>query len=115
MKNSKGFTYIPVSYTVDYVPTNSGDDHDEYQDAERRFKGRLNQYICFGFKLHDHKDTDNKYLDLSRLAGISFEYDLIDVYRINEKQEHIPFDPGEDTMYHSVMLYEVSLPHSTWH
>lgn len=101
LKNNEGYTYIPVTYVIEKVPTNSGDDH-----FMPPFSGRLTSYVCFGFKLND------TYLNLSRLAGFSFEYELIDVYK---PDTHKTFDPGEDTMFHSIMLYEVSLPHSTWH
>lgn len=112
LKNDDGFTYIPTSYVIENAPTNSGDDHSEYVSEENRYRGRIGNYVCFGFKLHDANDTENKYLDLSRLAGISFEYELLDVIEDGVKP-YVP--PVGETMYHSIMLYEVSLPHSTWH
>lgn len=125
LKNDNGYTYVPVSYVVNYAPTNSGDDHYDYGPVESRYRGRINNYVCFGFKLHDDDDKQNKYLDLSRLAGFSVEYELLDVIETiieyDEKGKEInrydtPYLPPEgQTMYHSIMLYEVSLPHSTWH
>ena len=115
LKNDNGYTYVPVSYTFTGAPTNSGDDHDDTWPAETRYRGRINNYVCFGFKLHDDKDTANKYLDLSRLAGFSVEYELIDVYKMEGTKRVSYVAPAGETMYHSMMLYEVSLPHSTWH
>ena len=104
LKNDTGYTYVPVEYEVDNVPTNSGDDH-----FLPPFSGRLGSYICFGFKLHQIDGDD--LLDISRLAGISFEYELNKVHR---KSGEV-FDTAPDNVMHSIMLYEISLPHSTWH
>lgn len=126
LKNDTGFTYVPVSYSIEKVPTNSGDDHAQwYEDEAKWYRGRIQEYVCFGFKLHDDEDKDNKYLDLSRLAGISFQYQLDEIVETKTTYdehgkpigtEEVPFvPPVGETAYHSVMLYEVSLPHSTWH
>ena len=137
LKNDNGYTYVPVSYVINDAPTNSGDDHSDYvEPAEKRYTGRIGHYVCFGFKLHDDNDTTNKYLDLSRLAGISFEYELLDVietyqeakkdeegHEIKDENNNVIYEtktrpyvpPVGETMHHAVMLYEVSLPHSTWH
>ena len=113
LKNDSGFTYIPTSYVIENAPTNSGDDHSDFPPEESRYRGRIGNYVCFGFKLHDDEDKENKYLDLTRLSGISFEYELIDVIDTDTNTSYVP--PVGETMYHSIMLYEVSLPHSTWH
>ena len=105
LKNDTGYTYVPVEYEVDNVPTNSGDDH-----FLPPFSGRLGSYICFGFKLHQIDGDD--LLDISRLAGISFEYELKKIVYEGSEVDLTSTDP---IIYHSVMLYEISLPHSTWH
>lgn len=104
LKNNNGYTYVPVTYDIVDVPTNSGDDH-----FLPPFSGRLTSYVCFGFKLHS-MDNDNL-LDLTRLAGVSFEYKLNSVH----KKSGEVFDTTPDNVHHAIMLYEMSLPHSTWH
>lgn len=106
LKNENGYTYIPVEYSLTDVPTNSGDDH-----FIPPFSGRLNSYICFGFKLHQNED-DNL-LDLSRLIGVSFEYQLDAIHTSGGAE--INLHPEGYEVYHSIMLYEISLPHSIWH
>ena len=88
-KETNGYSYQPITYTINGVPTNSGDSFNS--------SGRFNAYRCFGFSLnHLRKD---------RLIGFSFEYEkLAD-----------SFDSVTDEKYHAVMLYEVSFPHTTWH
>lgn len=104
LRNNNGYTYVPVTYVINDVPTNSGDDH-----FLPPYSGRLDSYICFGFKLHA-TENDNL-LDLTRLAGISFEYELNKVHKKSGEE----FDTTPDNVMHSIMLYEISLPHSTWH
>ena len=87
LKTANGFVYQPLTYTLENVPTNSGD------------MGRQYAYVCFGFSLAN--------IDHDRLAGFSLQYEKIkDGYSENH--------PDEQTM-HAVMLYEVSLPYSSWH
>lgn len=81
---SDGGNYIrhPVSYDLTNIPTNAGE-----------------QYVFFGFSLDK--------IDISRLAGISIEYELLnDTY----KKEH-----PDETWTHCLLLYELFLPESTWH
>ena len=86
-RNDTGYTFLPVTYVVDNVPTNSGDG------------GRESAYVCFGFNLSK--------IDTSRLIGFSLQYEKIsDTY----SETH----PDEDTL-HAMMLYEVSFPYTTWH
>ena len=94
LKNDTGYTYVPVTYTVNEVPTNSGDDH-----FVPPYSGRKEMYTCFGFKL------DN--LNLDRLIGFTIQYEKI-------SDTVSPTYEGQET-YHAMMLYEVSFPHSTWH
>ena len=88
-KNESGYTYVPVTYTLSNVPTNSGD--------AANSNSRFNKYVCFGFSL-EHFEYD-------RLIGFSFEYE-----KISDSYTAIT-----DPKYHAVMLYEVSFPHTTWH
>ena len=104
LKNSNGYTYVPVTYDLVDVPTNSGDDH-----FLPPFSGRLNSYVCFGFKLHAFEDDG--LLDLTRLSGISFEYKI---NKVHKKSGEV-FDTTPENVRHAIMLYEMSLPHSTWH
>lgn len=105
LKNDNGYTYIPVEYDLVNVPTNSGDDH-----FLPPYSGRLDMYYCFGFKLH--QEDDDGLLDLTRLAGLSFEYEL---KKITHNGAEVNLHPDGLQVYHSIMLYEISLPHSTWH
>ena len=106
LKNNSGFTYIPVEYELEKVPTNSGDDH-----FLPPYSGRLSSYVCFGFKLSGNgSDT---LLDLTRLVGISFEYQLNKIWTADNQE--VDLNPSTYTPYHSIMLYEISLPHSIWH
>ena len=102
LKNDTGYTYIPVTYRIKDVPTNSGDDH-----FLEPYSGRYTSYICFGFKLFDGSQASESCLNLNRLAGFSFEY-------IHNGDSYSDAHAGEN-ISHAVMLYEVSLPHSTWH
>ena len=88
-KNQTGYTYLPITYTVENVPTNSGDSFNS--------TGRYSAYTCFGFSM--------KKLPTNRLIGFTFEYEKVS----DNIDGH-----GEET-YHAVMLYEVSFPHTTWH
>ena len=99
LKTDSGYKYVPVRSTVNSVPTNSGDDHDETRPENVRFKGRLDSYVCFGFSVKD--------LNLSRLIGFTLQYKLL-------SDTISPKYPEEKT-YHAIMLYEVSFPHTTWH
>lgn len=90
-KNNNGYTYQPVTYTLNGVPTNSGD---AFNSA-----GRFGAYRCFGFSLKD------KEIRKDRLIGFTFEYE-----KLGDS-----FDTVTDEKYHAVMLYEVSFPHTTWH
>ena len=87
LKNSNGYTYQPLTYVLENVPTNSGD------------MLRSKAYICFGFNLAN--------IDISRLAGISFQYEKIE-------DGYSSANPDVKTM-HAVMLYEISFPYSSWH
>lgn len=94
LRNDTGYTYVPLTYKVNDVPTNSGDDIFSEGHA-----GRWKMYTCFGFKL------DN--IDTSRLIGFSLQYEKTgDTYSA--------LHPDVKT-YHAMMLYEVSFPHTTWH
>ena len=88
-KNESGYTYVPVTYSLEGVPTNSGDAFNS--------SNRFNAYVCFGFSLEK--------IGADRLIGFSFEYEKIDDSFISITEEK----------YHAVMLYEVSFPHTTWH
>ena len=99
LKTDSGYKYVPVVSTVENVPTNSGDDHDETRAENVRFKGRLTSYVCFGFSV--------KELNLNRLIGFTVQYKLL-------SDTVSPKYPGEKA-YHAIMLYEASFPHTTWH
>lgn len=102
LKNDTGYTYVPVSFRITNVPTNSGDDH-----FLEPYSGRFESYVCFGFKLFDGSPASEQCLNLNRLAGFSFEY-------IHNGDSYSDEHAGEN-ISHAVMLYEISLPHSTWH
>ena len=93
LKNDTGYTYVPVEYEVDNVPTNSGDDH-----FIPPYSGRNNMYTCFGFSLEN--------LSLNRLIGFTVQY---------EKIADTVSPLYSDQTYHAMMLYEVSFPYTTWH
>ena len=88
-KNEKGYTYVPVTYNVTNVPTNSGD---AFNSA-----GRYSAYTCFGFNLEN--------LKYDRLIGFTFEYE----------KTSCDVSGGSEEVHHAVMLYEVSFPYTTWH
>lgn len=94
LRNDIGYTYIPISYLLEDVPTNSGDDH-----SVPPYSGRNHMYVCFGFNL--------KNIETNRLIGFSLQYEKVSD---NYSEAH----PTEETM-HSIMLYEVSFPKTTWH
>ena len=87
LKNNNGYTYVPLTYHIDNVPTNSGDSHSS------------SSYRCFGFSL-EHIPHD-------RLVGFSIQYEKI-------SDDYSETHPEEETL-HAIMLYEVSFPYSTWH
>ena len=93
-KNNSGYTYQPFTYTVDNVPTNSGDSRGE----ERSLR-----YTCFGFNLLDPITGASP----SRLVGFTFQYEKI--------SDTVSPTVPDQTTYHAVMLYEVSFPYTTWH
>lgn len=88
-KNETGYTYVPVTYTIPGVPTNSGDAFNS--------DGRYRAYTCFGFSLERFQKN--------RLIGFTFEYQ-----KLGDS-----FDSITEEKHHAVMLYEVSFPHTTWH
>ena len=99
-KNSDGsYNLQTVKYHFDDIPTNSGGGASQ------------SNYKFFGFKLGDN-------INISRCCGISVSYDI-------EDGSVAKFE-GDTTLYtaqqakemgvsHSLMLYEVLLPDSTWH
>ena len=93
LKNNNGYTYVPVTGTVENVPTNSGDDH--YLPP---FSGRDNMYVCYGFSLAG--------LNITRLIGFTVQY---------EKISDTVSPKYDEQTYHAMMLYEVSFPYTTWH
>lgn len=88
-----------ISYVLNDVPTNTGDSKDR------------SCYIFFGFSL--------KNLDVSRLSGISVSYDLLDAEAVFIDSEGTQtWDLNKiksEQLSHSLMLYEILLPNSTWH
>ncbi len=69
LKNDKGYTYSPVTYTVDNAPTNSGDSN------------RTENYICFGFSLSN--------INTERLIGFTIQYEKIaDNYTGDKETQH---------------------------
>lgn len=99
-RNSENkYELTDVTYTLNNVPTNTGDSKDR------------NCYIFFGFSL--------KNIDISRCCGLSVTYDLLDataVYPSNEGDVTLNFEQiKSEQIDHSLMLYEVLLPRSTWH
>ena len=95
------YTLKQVKYHLDNVPTNTGDGHD------------FNSYVFFGFSL--------KNIDITRCAGISIGYELLDckgVYYNSETKTNTTLTMSEiksEGISHSLMIYEVMFPHSTWH
>ena len=105
LKNDIGYTYIPVSYDIEKVPTNSGDDH-----FMEPYAGRYDMYKCFGFSL--------KNIESSRLVGFSLQYEYHDIFNQHRNSDGTySYTTAEFTedIYHSIMLYEVSFPYTTWH
>ena len=94
LRNDTGYTYQPLTYHIDDVPTNSGDDH-----SFPPYAARKSMYKCFGFNL--------KNIDTKRLIGFSLQYE-------KTSDTYSDAHPTEETM-HSIMLYEVSFPKTTWH
>ena len=90
-KNDNGYTYVPVTYTLNNVPTNSGD--------SAMGNDRFSLYRCFGFSLEN--------FDKEHLIGFSIQYKKL-------SDSYSDVHPDETT-YHAIMLYEVSFPHTTWH
>lgn len=90
LKNDHGYTQSIVKYDLDNVPANTGD------------SDRKNDYYFFGFKLKNNEG--DHYLDISRCAGIAVQYDLV------EDTYSSTYNLG-----HSIFLYEVLFPHSTWY
>lgn len=80
--DNQSYRRVPVSYQIDNIPTNAGE-----------------KYIFFGFDL--------KNIDVSRLAGVSIQYTLLDDTIKNEQPEM--------NWKHCLLLYELFLPNSTWH
>ena len=102
LKNDTGYTYVPVKYDVPKVPTNSGDDH-----AIEPYNGRYSLYTCFGFSLEN--------IETDRLIGFTLQYQYNDIFTYNSStKQYYPATFTED-IYHSIMLYEVSFPRTTWH
>lgn len=96
LRNGDGYTQVPLYYSINNVPTNSGDDHFLPPFAQRE-----DMYVCLGFNL-----KNNAYIPTSRLCGISIEYELLsDTYSPSHPDENIS---------HAVMLYEISFPYTSW-
>ena len=93
LKNNIGYTYVPTTYVVNNVPTNSGDQH-----FIPPFSERESMYTCFGFSVAN--------LNLNRLVGFTIQY---------EKLSDTVSPSYSEQSYHAMMLYEVSFPHTTWH
>ena len=58
--------------------------------------------------------------DTSRLAGFSLQYEYKDIFKKNAPNEEHPdywYEKAsfQEDIYHSIMLYEVSFPKTTWH
>ena len=98
-KNDTGYTYIPVTYVVEDVPTNSGD---SFFSPDQR----VNMYTCFGFGLGIENEEHKLNLPNSRLIGFTIQYEKI----ADTISEFV-----SDQTYHAMMLYEVSFPYTTWH
>lgn len=85
--DNETYTRVPVSYQIDNIKTNTPE-----------AIGGSN-YCFFGFDLSN--------INVSRMCGISFEYELLsDDYNDLYPEEHYT---------HCLLLYEVFLPGSTWH
>ncbi len=98
-KNDSGYTYLPVTYTVNNVPTNSGD---SFFDPDHRSE----LYTCFGFGIGLEKEDPKLVIPNSRLIGFTVQYEKL--------SDSISGGISEQT-YHAMMLYEVSFPYTTWH
>ena len=81
------YTRIPVSYVIDNIETKS---HEQFGGGN---------YVFFGFDLTNIK--------IDRCMGISIEYELLE-------DDYINLHPNEGWT-HCLLLYELFLPHSTWH
>lgn len=121
LKNENGYERVPVSYTISDVDCN-------YSDSVMK-----TNYVLFGFEI------GHSVASLERCAGISIEYTYNDTYldnmnanidSRNETNALAAYDSafedypesrqlltnGDDnSIGHSILLYEVMFPHSTWH
>lgn len=94
MKNDNGYSYLPLTYSVEKAPTNSGDGN------------RSENYVCFGFSLEK--------FDTKRLIGFSIQYEYGSFYTKDNENNYHPYTFPQDFM-HAMMLYEVSFPKTKWH
>lgn len=116
LKSDNGYTRVPVHYEIQDVPCNPSESTDKY--------------ILFGFKIGG-KNVPS----LDRCAGISIEYtyedDLLAEMNANIEAKNLAnatdswFDDSPTlaesrilkggALQHSLFLYEILFPHSTWH
>lgn len=93
-----GYDKKTLKYHFDKVPTNTNDGHSS------------SCYMFFGFKLADR-------INIDRCCGLSVSYDLEEgsVATIDGKGTFTAQEAKEMGISHSLMLYEIFLPNSTWH
>ena len=103
--NSATYDELKVSYVLDNVRTNPSESHTS------------NCYTFFGFQLSDR-------ISLDRCAGFGVSYELIDVNptatwkeegsTTTQSKTFTKEELKSEGIAHSLMLYEVLLPNSTW-
>lgn len=86
LRDGNGFKKVVVSYEIDDVSTS-------YSESPSH-----SEYTFFAFQL------DKTKIDITRCAGLSVSYDLLDdgIYT------------GNSDIEHSLMLYEIMMPYTTW-
>ncbi len=116
LKNENGYERVPVNFEIDDIPCNQSDNI-----------ARSN-YVLFGFEIGKNVPS------LDRCAGISVEYtytdpfldninsSIDDVNELNKTNSYFDNSNNESSrtlfggnVQHSVLLYEIMFPNSTWH
>lgn len=93
LKTGNGFKEVKVSRVIDRVPANATETYTN------------STYVFYAFSLGGNG------IDLTRCAGVSVSYDLLEVDVGNENENKYQND---GTIQHSLMLYEMLIPHAVW-
>lgn len=91
LKTGSGFKEVRVSNIIERVPANYGESYSS------------SSYVFYAFSLGA--------IDITRCAGVSISYDLLEVDVGNEGENKYLND---GTIERSLMLYEMLMPNTTW-